>query len=108
VNLSNDAWLGSGPGPEQHLAMVALRAIENRTWVVRATTTGISAIIDPFGRVVVRAPSDRAEVLSGTIVPLRIETVYKRFGDAFAYACLLASVVVVALAWSARRSGSPS
>jgi len=108
VNLSNDAWLGSGPGPEQHLAMVALRAIENRTWVVRATTTGISAIIDPFGRVVVRAPSDRAEVLSGTIVPLRIETVYKRFGDAFAYACLLASLVVVALAWSARRSGSPS
>lgn len=51
VNLSNDAWLGGASGAEQHLAMIPMRAVENRTWVVRATTTGVSAIIDPQGRV---------------------------------------------------------
>ncbi|MCC6765900.1 MAG: apolipoprotein N-acyltransferase [Deltaproteobacteria bacterium] len=93
LNLSNDAWLGTGAGREQHLAMVALRAVENRTWVVRATTTGVSALIDPFGRVVARADTDAATTLAGGIVPLAVETVYERAGDAFAYACVAFAIV---------------
>jgi apolipoprotein N-acyltransferase len=98
VNLSNDAWLGSGPGPEQHLAMVTLRAIENRTWVVRSTTTGVSAVIDPWGRVRLRSPLFAAAVLQAEVVPLAVPTLYKRVGDAFAVACLaLAAVHLVTL-----------
>ncbi len=88
VNLSNDVWLGGGAGPAQHLAMVALRAVENRTWVVRATTTGISALIDPYGRITAQAPTSTAAVLHGQVVPLRVDTFYKRHGDVFAWACV--------------------
>lgn len=98
VNLSNDAWLGTDAGPRQHMAMISMRAVENRTWVVRATTTGVSAIIDPFGRVRAHTGTGTAAVLEGSIVPMRVSTVYKRFGDVFAYACLLVSVAGCAAA----------
>jgi apolipoprotein N-acyltransferase len=96
-NLSNDVWLGRGVGQAQHLAMVKLRAVENRLWVVRATTTGVSAIIDPLGRVRTQSALDRAVVLNGEVVPLRLWTFYKRFGDVFAYACVAAAIATIAL-----------
>jgi apolipoprotein N-acyltransferase len=77
--------------------MVTLRAIENRTWVIRATTTGISALIDPYGRTVARTPAWTEAVLDGDVVPMRVATFYKRFGDAFAYTCLAASIVALAV-----------
>jgi apolipoprotein N-acyltransferase len=92
VNLSNDAWLGSGAGPAQHLAMVTLRAVENRTWVVRATTTGISAFIDPYGRVVARTATFTPAVLEARVVPMHVATLYKRYGDVFAYGCLAGAI----------------
>lgn len=99
LNLSNDSWLGTGAGPEQHLAMVALRAVENRTWVVRATTTGVSAIIDPVGRVRARTAIATAAVLRARVSPQRVETIYGRWGDWFAYACIAgSSVALIALA----------
>jgi apolipoprotein N-acyltransferase len=98
VNLSNDVWLGRGVGQAQHLAMVVLRAVENRTWVVRATTTGISAFIDPWGRV--RASSGLFEeaVLSEEVSPLRVSTLYRQLGDVFAYACVLIALAAVVMA----------
>jgi apolipoprotein N-acyltransferase len=98
VNLSNDAWLGHGAGPEQHLQMVALRAVENRTWVIRSTTTGISAVVDPYGRIVARTQSFESAVLRASVAPLAVDTVYERYGDWFAYACLVAAAMSVALA----------
>lgn len=95
VNLSNDVWLGHDAGPAQHATMVALRAVENRTWVIRATTTGISAIIDPFGRVQARSETFTAALLHGHIVPMQVDTAYKRFGDVFAYGCVLIAVVTM-------------
>lgn len=92
LSLSNDAWLGSGAGPEQHLWMMAVRAVENRTWVVRATTTGISAILDPFGRVVARSERDVPTTLHGDIVALAVDTFYKRYGDVFAWLCVAMSL----------------
>jgi apolipoprotein N-acyltransferase len=92
VVLSNDIWLGRYAGPQQHLSMVRLRAVENRTWVVRATTTGVSAIIDPFGRIQTQSDLFTPAVLDAAVVPLQIGTVYKRFGDWFAWACVVVSV----------------
>jgi len=88
LSLSNDAWLGRGAGPEQHLWMMPLRAVENRTWVVRATTTGVSAIIDPYGRLIARSERDVPAVLTGEIAALRVETFYERNGDVIAWLCV--------------------
>lgn len=97
VNLSNDAWLGRGPGAEQHLAMVTLRAVEHRVWVVRATTTGVSAFVDPLGRTRGRTRMFEAAVLEQAVAPLHIATIYKRFGDAFAFGCLALVLLVAAM-----------
>lgn len=96
VNLSNDVWLGAGAGAAQHAAMVTLRAVENRTWVVRATTTGISGLIDPHGRWVARSDTNVAAVLAADVEPLRVDTLYERYGNAFAYACV-GTVIVAAI-----------
>jgi len=99
VNLSNDVWLGRGSGQAQHLAMVVLRAVENRTWVVRATTTGISAFIDPWGRLRGTTPLDAEAVLSEVVTPQRIVTPYERIGDLFAYACVAVALGLLVVAW---------
>jgi apolipoprotein N-acyltransferase len=91
LNLSNDAWFGDGAGADQHLMMVALRAVENRLWVVRGTTTGVSAIIDPYGRITRRLPLFTPGTIDGRIVPMNVSTPYKTWGDAFAWLCVLAT-----------------
>jgi apolipoprotein N-acyltransferase len=96
INLSNDVWLGTF-GQKQHLAMVTLRAVENRTWVIRATTTGISAVVDPFGRIRSRSDAFTEAVLDTQIVPMQVETLYKRFGDVFAYTCVAISFIALVL-----------
>lgn len=103
VNLSNDVWLGSGTGQSQHLDMVVLRAVENRTWIVRSTTTGISAFIDPWGRVRAASPLFEEAVLHHEITPQHVGTVYQRWGDVFAYLCVAVSIAVVVRARGALR-----
>jgi apolipoprotein N-acyltransferase len=90
VNVSNDGWLDPGHGVAtwQHLAMAVVRAVETRRYVVRAATTGVSAIIDPYGRVVARTPVGTAALLRTTIAPRERLTPYVRVGDLFALACL--------------------
>jgi apolipoprotein N-acyltransferase len=95
VNLSNDAWLGSGAGPEQHLAMIPMRAVENRAWVVRATTTGVSAVIDPTGRIQARSKSGEQALVFGMIAAAAGGTIYQRVGDLFAYACVTVSALLI-------------
>jgi apolipoprotein N-acyltransferase len=96
-NLSNDVWLGPHAGPLQHASMVTLRAVENRTWVIRATTTGVSAIIDPHGRWRAHGAVGTTAVLRGRVAPQHVDTVYKRYGDVFAYACLLVAIASLGL-----------
>jgi apolipoprotein N-acyltransferase len=74
VNLSNDGWFGRGAGADQHLMMVALRAVENRMWVVRATTTGVSAIVDPYGRITERTSLFSARTIASRVVPMLVDT----------------------------------
>jgi apolipoprotein N-acyltransferase len=103
VNISNDGWFGSSGAPEQHLNMARMRAIENDRWLLRATNTGITASIDPVGRVVAQAPG---WVRTTLLAPysLRAETTfYTRYGDWFP--CLCAIISLIGLLFR-RRSGA--
>ena len=97
VNLSNDSWLGRESAAEIQLRGAALRAIENRRHIVRATGSGLSALIDPSGRVLARATFGEPDVLSGVVEPRAEETLYTRSGDLvvalFAIAVVLGSVL---------------
>jgi apolipoprotein N-acyltransferase len=102
VNVTNDAWYGRTSAPYQHLAMAVFRAVENGKYLVRAANTGISAVVDPRGRVLERTPlfTPTAVVRDVPVVPGR--TFYARHGDVFAWACLGAAVALTA---SVLRSG---
>ncbi|HXI02507.1 MAG TPA: apolipoprotein N-acyltransferase, partial [Candidatus Saccharimonadales bacterium] len=89
VNLTNDAFLGDTAGPRQHLELAAVRAVENRRWMVRAANTGISAVIDPFGRVTQALPYGTAGVLVADVPLLEARSLYTRAGDAAGWICVL-------------------
>jgi len=69
VNVSNDAWFGDSTAPHQHLQITRMRALEAGRWMIRATNNGISALIDPHGRVAARSRQFEPEVLKGSVVP---------------------------------------
>jgi apolipoprotein N-acyltransferase len=81
LNLSNDAWFGRGGYAEMHLAHVPFRAVELRSWIARATNTGISAAIDPKGRVVSRLPLFEEGVMVAELEASRESSFYARHGD---------------------------
>ncbi len=93
VNITNDAWFGRSAAPQQHLAMAVARAAENRRPMVRAANTGISALIDPYGRIVARAPLMESAVLAGTLRPRHDLTLYTRCGDVFAWGCVILTIL---------------
>jgi apolipoprotein N-acyltransferase len=93
VNVTNDAWYGVTSAPHQHLAQATLRAVENRVPLVRAANTGISAIIDPTGRIRWRSALFEPAWHVGEITWPGVRTVYTRFGDVFAWGSVLASLV---------------
>ncbi len=70
VNISNDAWFGDSPAPRQHLDLTLLRAVEQGRYIVRATNTGISAVIDPKGRILAQSGLFKAESLGRADVGL--------------------------------------
>ncbi|WP_321336919.1 apolipoprotein N-acyltransferase [uncultured Cohaesibacter sp.] len=81
VNVTNDAWFGKTAGPWQHLHLAQMRAVETGLPVIRSANTGISAIIDPFGRLVAKQDLG-TDGLVQEIVPARLPaTLYSRFGD---------------------------
>ena len=102
VTVSNDAWFGDSIGPHQHLEIARVRAAETGRWLVRATNTGLSAVVSPRGEVRARLP--QFEIAAGTfeVVPMRGETPYVRIGDAPIVAVL--ALWVAAGAVRARRS----
>ncbi len=89
VNLTNDAWFFDTAAPYQHLAVNTLRAVETGRPVLRAANTGISAFIDPFGRLEQQAALFTQGILRGP-VPLAVQsgtTFYTQWGDWFAWVC---------------------
>ncbi|HMK28963.1 MAG TPA: apolipoprotein N-acyltransferase [Terriglobales bacterium] len=103
VNISNDGWFGHTAAPEQHLRQARMRAIENRRWILRATNTGITASIDPFGRVVAQGARDVRLVLDAAYGIEAVITPYSRYGDWFAYLCAIISLGTLFLRPAIRR-----
>ena len=81
VTLANDGWFGDSQEPWLHLALARLRAIEHRCFVVRSTNSGVSAVVDPVGRVVAQTGFSARENLRATVCPLDGETMYGQLGD---------------------------
>ena len=98
VNLTNDGWFGISTGPYQHLQQARMRAIEEGLPVVRAANTGISAVIDPMGRIVARLGLGIEGVLDASLPAAAAPTVYARFGNISA-----AILVAIALTLVLRR-----
>jgi apolipoprotein N-acyltransferase len=81
VTLANDAWFGDSDEPWLHLGLAQLRAVEQRRYLIRATNSGVSAVVDPAGRLVVRSGLFTRENLRATVHPLEGGTPYARLGD---------------------------
>ncbi len=97
TTITNDAWFGRTSAPYQHFAQASMRAIEAGRYLVRSANTGISGIVDPYGRVLDRTPIYQPAVVVGEARFLRTTTVYTRIGDAFAYASVAATLALVVL-----------
>lgn len=95
LNLTNDAWFGMTAGPYQHLAMTRLRAVEEGVAMVRVANTGISAIVDPLGRVRGQLGLGVGGILDGALPkPVANPTLYSRFGD---WTALIAFIFVLGI-----------
>jgi apolipoprotein N-acyltransferase len=104
VNISDDGWYGDTSAAWQHLNMVRMRAIENHRWILRSTNTGVTAAIDPYGRVTVSAPRHiRTSLRAGFNFEQEL-TFYTIHGDLFAYACALLTLLAVGYGFAAGRS----
>ncbi|MBK3393279.1 apolipoprotein N-acyltransferase [Psychrobacter sp. M9-54-1] len=101
LTISNDAWFGSSAGPLQHLQMVQMRALENGRWFMRATNTGVTAIIDHKGHIVERAPQFERTVLRGNVQARVGNTPYMRAGN---YPILIIIALLLLLSYLGKRA----
>jgi apolipoprotein N-acyltransferase len=103
INISDDGWYGDTSAPWEHLDMVRMRAIENRRWVLRATNTGITAAIDPSGRITATIPRHIRTSVQVAFGYRNDITFYSRYGDWFAWLCVLVTVVLFAFSFGRQR-----
>jgi apolipoprotein N-acyltransferase len=103
VNISNDAWFGDSAAPFQHLEMACLRAIENRRYLLRGTNDGVTAVIDPYGRVAARLSRHQQAVLVGRFAYLSERTFYTAYGDVFAWLCVGVAAVMIGVSKTRRQ-----
>ena len=97
INLSNDGYFAHSAAREQHLNLARMRAAENHRWILRSTNDGITAMIDPAGRVAERLQPYRQLAADMHFQYLQGTTFYTRHGDWFAWGCLVASCLSLAL-----------
>jgi apolipoprotein N-acyltransferase len=100
VNITNDAWFGKSAASYQHISMASLRAVENRTPIVRAANTGISGIIDATGEIRNTTELFTREFVVSEIAPNKgPRTFYSQYGDVFSYLCLILTIAISLLAY---------
>jgi apolipoprotein N-acyltransferase len=97
VNVSNDGWFGDSIAPHQHLQIARMRSAEVRRWQLRATNTGVTAVIDPFGKVTARLPQFESGVLRANVPGVTGTTPYIFWGN---YAVLLLAAAVIGTYWA--------
>jgi apolipoprotein N-acyltransferase len=95
VNISNDGWYGDSGAYAQHLKQARMRAIENDRWLLRDTNTGVTAAIDPYGRIAQQVPRKVRTSLVASYSLINETTFYTRHGDWLAYACAIISLGAV-------------
>ena len=102
VTISNDGWFGHSAARPQHLMMARVRAVENRRWLLRDTNNGYTASFDPYGRLVAQmAPDTRGELDAPYDFRTGL-TIYSRFGDWFAWLCVILSVMLFVVSLTGR------
>ncbi|MHB8654621.1 MAG: apolipoprotein N-acyltransferase [Terriglobia bacterium] len=97
VTISDDMWFGDSSAPFQHLEMARFRAIENGRYLLRSTNDGVTAVIDPYGRVVATLPRHQQLALPAHFTYLAEQTFYTAHGDVFAWLCVILSVLIIVL-----------
>jgi apolipoprotein N-acyltransferase len=95
LNISNDGWYGDSGAWKQHLQQTQMRAIENGQWLLAGTNTGVTASIDPYGRIVAATPRKIRTALAAPYALSSGTTFYTRHGDWFAYLCAIISAGAV-------------
>jgi apolipoprotein N-acyltransferase len=103
VNISNDGWYGDSGAYAQHLKQSRMRAVENNRWLLLDTNTGLTAVIDPNGRIVASAPRKIRTALRVPYALSNATTFYTRHGDWFAYLCAIISIAALFMRLSVRR-----
>ncbi len=104
VLTTNDSSYALSPASREHVVMSQLRAAETRRWIVQAAISGISAVVDPEGRVVEETELFRQRILRREIPASTVQTIYTRLGDWFPYACIAGALVaLLATALAGRR-----
>ena len=104
VNMTNEAWFGKTAAPYQFTSMSVMRAVENRIYMVRCTNTGISCIIDPYGRIISSLKDDNGEalfvrgMLNSQVELITSNTLYTRLGDWLVGVSLVVSLVMFCVA----------
>ena len=108
VNLTNDAWYGKTHEPHLHLSLSAMRSVETRKWLVRATNTGVSAFIDATGRIVSQTSIYDPETLAHDVPMMKgPPTLYSRLGDALGFLSLGLTAALFFVARKRKRQGGP-
>ena len=103
VNITNDAWFGKTSAPYQHLSMSIFRAVETRLYLVRVANTGVSAIIDPTGKVIARTKIFEKDEIHGRVKFIMIPTLYARFGDWLAWISFIGLAVLFIVSLKGRK-----
>ncbi|HEY4492176.1 MAG TPA: apolipoprotein N-acyltransferase, partial [Acidobacteriota bacterium] len=98
ATITNDAWFGDTAAPHQHFAMVVMRAIESRRYMVRAANTGISGIVDPYGRILHQSSLFVPAKIAGDVQWIHEQTFYTLWGDVLVYLSIIVSVLAIARA----------
>ena len=103
VNISNDGWYGDSGAYAQHLNQTRMRAIENARWLLSATDTGVTASIDPWGRISAEIPRKKRATLVAPYALTSVTTFYTRRGDWFAYLCAIISMGALLARFTSRK-----
>jgi apolipoprotein N-acyltransferase len=103
VNISNDGWYGDSGAYAQHLKQSRMRAVENNRWLLLDTNTGLTAAIDPNGRIIASAPRKTRTALRTSYSLSTVTTFYTRHGDWFAYLCAIISIAALFMRLCSRK-----